>query len=63
VWDPEINPPISPSGAFIGDYQGLVADDNVAIPFWNDTQYASRPTTDPSYSPYQEVSAARVPNG
>jgi len=63
VWDPEINPPISPSGAFIGDYQGLVADDTVAIPFWNDTQYASRPTTDPSYSPYQEVSAARVPNG
>jgi hypothetical protein len=40
-----------------------VADDNVAIPFWNDTQYANRATTDPSYSPYQEVSAARVPNG
>ena len=57
VWDPEINPPISPSGQFIGDYQGIVADDNVAIPFWNDTQYANLPTSDPNYSPYQEVSA------
>jgi hypothetical protein len=62
VWDPEINPPTSPSGAFIGDYQGLVADDNVAIPFWNDTQYANLPTSDPNYSPYQEVSAARIEN-
>jgi hypothetical protein len=62
VWDPEINPPISPSGQFIGDYQGIVADDSVAIPFWNDTQYANLPTSDPSYSPYQEVSAARILN-
>jgi hypothetical protein len=62
VWDPEINPPISPSGQFIGDYQGIVADDDVAIPFWNDTQYANLPTSDPNYSPYQEVSAARVAN-
>src|SRR3954447_690912 len=62
VWDPKINPPISPSGQFIGDYQGIVADDDVAIPFWNDTQYANLPTNDPSYSPYQEVSAARIPN-
>jgi hypothetical protein len=62
VWDPEINPPISPTGQFIGDYQGIVADDNVAIPFWNDTQYANLPTTDPNYSPYQEVSAARILN-
>jgi hypothetical protein len=62
VWDPEINPPISPSGQFIGDYQGIVADDNVAIPFWNDTQYANLPTSDPNYSPYQEVSAARILN-
>lgn len=62
VWDPDINPPTSPSGAFIGDYQGIVADDNAAIPFWNDTQYANLPTTDPEYSPYQEVSAARVSN-
>src|SRR5438128_407160 len=63
VWDPEINPPISPSGQFIGDYQGIVADDNVAIPFWNDTQYANLPTSDSNYSPFQEVSAARIPNG
>jgi hypothetical protein len=63
VWDPEINPPISPSGQFIGDYQGIVADDSVAIPFWNNTQYANLPTSDPNYSPYQEVSAARIPNG
>ena len=62
VWDPEINPPISPSGQFIGDYQGIVADDDVAIPFWNDTQYANLPTSAPEYSPYQEVSAARVLN-
>jgi hypothetical protein len=62
VWDPAINPPISTSGEFIGDYQGLVADDDVAIPFWNDTQYANLPTSDPNYSPYQEVSAARIAN-
>jgi hypothetical protein len=62
VWDPEIHPPISPSGQFIGDYQGLVADDSVAIPFWNDTQYANLKPTDRNYSPWQEVSAARIPN-
>ena len=37
VWDPEVHPPISPSGQFIGDYQGIVADDSAAIPFWNNT--------------------------
>ncbi|MDP8970555.1 MAG: glycoside hydrolase, partial [Actinomycetota bacterium] len=26
AWDPTVNPPISRSGEFIGDYQGLVAD-------------------------------------
>jgi hypothetical protein len=52
MWDPSINPPISGSGEFIGDYQGLVADDEVAIPFWQDTHIG----------PYQEVFAARVPN-
>jgi hypothetical protein len=62
MWDPAINPPTSPSGAFIGDYQGLVADDDVAIPFWNDTQAATLPKTDPGYSQWQEVWAARVPN-
>ena len=63
MWDPRLNPPISTSGEFIGDYQGLVADDNVAIPFWNDTQAANLPKDDPGYSPYQEVWSARVPNG
>jgi hypothetical protein len=62
VWDPGINPPISPSGQFIGDYQGIVADDKFAIPFWNDTQYASLPKKAKNYSPYQQVSAARIPN-
>src|SRR4026209_952549 len=63
MWDPRINPPISVSGEFIGDYQGLVANDNVAIPFWNDTQAANLPKTNTGYSPYQEVWSARVPNG
>ncbi|HEY0343154.1 MAG TPA: hypothetical protein VGC59_00800 [Solirubrobacteraceae bacterium] len=63
MWDPAVNAPTSVSGKFIGDYQGLVADDDVAIPFWNDTQLANLPTSDKEYSPYQEVFAARVPNG
>jgi hypothetical protein len=63
VWDPRINAPVSVSGAFIGDYQGLAADDSVAIPFWNDTQDAALPPSDPNYSPWQEVMAARIPNG
>jgi hypothetical protein len=62
LWDPSINPPISVSGEFIGDYQGLVADDEVAIPFWNDTQANQLPAGDPGRSIYQEVWAARVPN-
>src|SRR5439155_8486300 len=61
-WDPHLNDPISPSGLFIGDYQGLVADDDVAVPYWNDTQWANLPKSDPEYSPYQEVSAARIYN-
>ena len=63
MWDPAVNAPTSVSGKFIGDYQGLVADDDVAIPFWNDTQLNNLPKTDKEYSPYQEVFAARVPNG
>ncbi|MEA2154875.1 MAG: hypothetical protein QOE11_1015, partial [Solirubrobacteraceae bacterium] len=63
MWDPAINAPTSVSGQFIGDYQGLVADDNVAIPFWNDTQLANLPAGDKEHSPYQEVFSARVPNG
>ena len=63
MWDPAVNAPTSVSGKFIGDYQGLVADDDVAIPFWNDTQLAALPPGDKEHSPYQEVFAARVPNG
>jgi hypothetical protein len=63
MWDPAVNAPTSVSGQFIGDYQGLVADDDVAIPFWNDTQLANLAPTDKEYSPYQEVFAARVTNG
>ncbi|MGH2841342.1 MAG: hypothetical protein ACRDKY_11035, partial [Solirubrobacteraceae bacterium] len=61
MWDAFIGAPTSPSGKFIGDYQGLTADDDVAIPFWNDTQLANLPASDPEHSPYQEVFAARVP--
>jgi hypothetical protein len=63
MWDPAVNAPTSVSGKFIGDYQGLVADDEVAIPFWNDTQLANLPASDKEHSPYQEVFAARVTNG
>jgi hypothetical protein len=63
MWDPAVNAPTSTSGQFIGDYQGLVADDDIAIPFWNDTQLNALPASDPEHSPYQEVFAARVPNG
>jgi hypothetical protein len=61
MWDPAIAAPTSTSGKFIGDYQGLVADDEVAIPFWNDTQAANLPASDKEHSDYQEVFAARVP--
>jgi hypothetical protein len=62
LWDPRLNPPISTSGEFIGDYQGIAADDFVAIPFWNSTQDNSLPASDPEHSPYQEVYAARISN-
>ncbi|HEX8066355.1 MAG TPA: sialidase family protein [Thermoleophilaceae bacterium] len=62
MWDPRINPPVSVSGEFIGDYQGLVADDSVAIPFWNDTQAANLSKSSSAYSPWQEVWAARISN-
>jgi BNR/Asp-box repeat protein len=52
MWDPFLNPPITGGSQFIGDYQGIVADDNVAIPFWQDT----------TSGVYQEVYSARVPN-
>ncbi len=68
MWDPSINPPISGSGEFIGDYQGLVADDCYAIPFVNDTHLANDPDRDPAFdrrlpfSPFQEAISYRVPN-
>ena len=62
MWDPRVNPPISVSGQFIGDYQGIVADDRFAIPFWNDTQLSNLPKRSRRYSRWQEVLAARIPN-
>jgi hypothetical protein len=68
MWDPSINPPISGSGEFIGDYQGLVADDCFAVPFVNDTHLANDPDRDPAFdrrlpsSPFQEAIVYRVPN-
>ena len=68
MWDPSINPPISGSGEFIGDYQGLVADDCFAIPFVNDTHLANDPRRDPAFdrrlprSPFQEAISYRVRN-
>jgi len=38
-WDPAVDAPIDGAGQqFIGDYQGLAADDHFAHPFWNDTR-------------------------
>ena len=68
MWDPSINPPISGSGAFIGDYQGLAADDCYAVPFVNDTHLANDPRRDPFFdrglprSPFQEAISYRVRN-
>ncbi len=62
MWDPSVNPPISPSGHFIGDYQGIVATDEVAIPFWNDTTLANLDSSNPKHSPFQEAFSARIPN-
>lgn len=68
MWDPSINPPISGSGEFIGDYQGLAVDDCNAIPFVNDTHLANDRSRDPKFDPglrrseLQEVFSWRVPN-
>ena len=68
MWDPRINPPISTSGEFIGDYQGLVADSCVAIPYYNDTHLANGRKRDPAFdngdprSKFQQLSAWRVKN-
>src|SRR5437588_17123 len=59
--DPRINPPIDGAGNyFYGDYQGLVADDSCAVPFWNDTHLANLTPTNSKYSPWQEVFSARI---
>jgi hypothetical protein len=75
--DPQFNAPVSPSGLFFGDYQGLAVDNCFAYPFVNDTHLANdafldpNPTIrDPDYdgnpplpdSPYQEAVSWRVPN-
>lgn len=62
LWDPSVNPPISGSGHFIGDYQGIIATDDVAIAFWQDTTAANRSPSDARYSPYQQAYSARIPN-
>ena len=69
MWDPSINPPVSGSGDFIGDYQGLVVDRCFIIPFVNDTHLANNPGRDADFdaelprSIYQEVFSWRVPTG
>jgi uncharacterized repeat protein (TIGR01451 family) len=69
MWDPGINPPISPSGEFIGDYQALVADACNSIAFYQDTHLANDPARDPNFdsglprSPYQELFAWIAPTG
>jgi len=38
-WDPAVGAPVDSGGSqFIGDYQGLAADNQYAHPFWNDTR-------------------------
>jgi hypothetical protein len=71
---PEFNAPVSSSGLFFGDYQGLVVDECFAYPFFQDTHLANDqfldpgPIRDPEFddgypsSPYQEAFAWRVPN-
>src|SRR4051795_8352269 len=55
MWDPRLDPAHSVSGEFIGDYQGIAADDSVAIPFWNSTQDNSLAASNKEHSQYQEV--------
>jgi hypothetical protein len=65
---PEHNAPVSSSGLFFGDYQGLVADDCFTIPFMQDAHLAQPASRDSEFdvgmprSDYQEVFAWRVPN-
>ncbi len=65
---PEHNAPVSSSGLFFGDYQGLVVDQCFAYPFFQDTHLANDPARDPDFdqglprSEFQEAFAWRVPN-
>ncbi len=66
--DPELNAPVSGSGLFYGDYQGLVADACYTIPFVQDSHLANPEGRDPDFdvgmprSEYQQTFAWRVPN-
>lgn len=51
-WNPAVDAPVDGYGSqFIGDYQGLAADNHFAHPFWNDTRTGS-----------QEIFTAAVPS-
>lgn len=51
-WDPKVGAPVDEFGSlFIGDYQGLAADDSFVHPFWNDTRTGR-----------QEIFTASVPS-
>jgi hypothetical protein len=42
-WDPAVDAPVDDNGLqFIGDYQGLAADNQFVHPFWNDTRTGSQ---------------------
>jgi hypothetical protein len=69
MWDPTINPPISGSGEFIGDYQGLVSDECRSVWFANDTHLANDAGREAGAydigkprSQFQQVHAWRLPN-
>jgi len=71
---PEFNAPVSGSGLFFGDYQGLVSDACFTYPFFQDAHLANDefidpgPERDPDFddgypsSPFQEAFSWRVPN-
>jgi hypothetical protein len=51
-WDPAVDAPVDEYGQqFIGDYQGLAADNHFVHPFWNDTRTGA-----------QEIFTAAVPS-
>ncbi len=51
-WDPAVDAPVDGYGSqFIGDYQGLAADNHFVHPFWNDTRTGA-----------QEILTAAVPS-